>query len=85
MPIRKINFTERVRITHAAAVVTVGMDENKASPWFDASIDLSRHHFPEGALVFVEAYRQTPTPPIPVRDGSPPARARGLPIHGRES
>ena len=72
MPV-SINFTERVRVMRKDAVITVGLDENEANPWFDASVELGRYRLPDDALVFVEAYRQTRRARFPFGTVSGPA------------
>lgn len=59
MPVRKFNYTGRVRIMREHAAVTVHSSPDAF--WFSADINLEEYRLPEDALVFVEAYprRQT--------------------------
>lgn len=56
MPLQKLNFTDRVKITKDSVEIVGIQDENGCR--FDAKLDLSSYGFPENARVFVEASRQ---------------------------
>lgn len=57
MPIRKFNFTGRIRIKRVDIAVTVHMGEGALR--FSADINLRNYDLPDDALVVLEAYRQT--------------------------
>jgi hypothetical protein len=59
MPIRRVNFTGRKRISGQHVVISLRRSEPNEAVQFDASIDLATYQVPADALVSVEAYRQT--------------------------
>jgi hypothetical protein len=57
MPVRTLNYTNRLRILREDARITIR--EEKGGTCFDASLRLIDYKLPGDARVFVEAYRQT--------------------------
>lgn len=57
MTLRRLNWTERRRITQDQARLTLHREGGRT--WFSAEFQLAEHELPSDALVVVEAYRQT--------------------------
>lgn len=58
MAIRRINYTNRKRISQKDVKIYVYPSDND-SPTFDANLGLDKYDLPEDSQVYVEAYRQT--------------------------
>lgn len=58
MPISRLNYTDRKRISRKDVRVIMHERAGEAST-FDAELTLKEYRLPDDALVFVEAYRQT--------------------------
>ena len=58
MPVRRLNYTKRRRITHADVDIMLRTDASD-TPVFDAELNLAGYSFPADARVVIEAYRQT--------------------------
>lgn len=58
MPISRLNYTGRKRISRKNARVKVNQRDDEV-PTFDVELSLQEYRLPDNALVFVEAYQQT--------------------------
>lgn len=58
MPISRLNYTDRKRISRKDVRVVVHERDGEV-PTFDVELRLKEYRLPDDALVFVEAYRQT--------------------------